>query len=113
MPIAMSTVGNIQENTQNLLVSSVLRPARILIVDDEAIVRDVLARKLMSLGYACESCDNGRAALDLLVNKKFDLVLADVLISEIQGTTLLKEALRVCPDIAVILVTSVVDIETA
>jgi putative two-component system response regulator len=109
----MSTVRSIQEDPQHIGISSVFRSARILIVDDEAIVRDVLTRKLMSLGYACESCEKGRNALDLLASKKFDLVLADVLISEREGTPFLKEALRVSPDIAVILVTSVVDIEVA
>ncbi|MBN1567516.1 MAG: response regulator [Acidobacteria bacterium] len=109
----MSTVRSLQEDPQQLSVGPVFHPARILIVDDEAIVRDVLARKLVSLGHACESCENGMEALELLASGKFDLVLADVLISEIQGTTLLKEALRISPDIAVILVTSVVDIGVA
>ena len=109
----MSTVRSIQENLLQLPVNSALHPVRILIVDDEAIVRDILSRKLVNLGYACESCDNGKDALALLAGKKFDLVLADVLISEVEGKPLLKEALRLRPDIAVILVTSVVDIEVA
>ena len=46
----MSTVRSIQEDPQHIGISSVFRSARILIVDDEAIVRDVLTRKLMSLG---------------------------------------------------------------
>jgi putative two-component system response regulator len=109
----MSTVRNIQDNLLHIPINAAVRPVRILIVDDEAIVRDVLARKLASLGYACESCDNGKDALSLLASKKIDLVLADVLMSEVDGTPFLKEALRISPDIAVILVTSVVDIEVA
>ncbi len=109
----MSTVRSIQENLLRLPIGSTSRSVRILIVDDEAIIRDVLARKLVSLKYVCESCDNGKDALHLLTTQKFDLVLADVLISEVDGTPFLKEALRINPDIAVILVTSVVDIELA
>jgi response regulator RpfG family c-di-GMP phosphodiesterase len=68
---------------------------------------------LLSIGYICESCDNSKDGLDLLATKNFDLVLADVLISEGDETPFLKEALRISPDAAVILVTSVVDIEVA
>jgi putative two-component system response regulator len=112
-PVEMSTAGSAQESSQHIHLSSVLRPARILIADDEAILRDVLERKLLGLGYACESCENGREALALLARRKYDLVLADVLMPEMEGITLLKEALKICPDIAVILVTSVVNIEVA
>ena len=112
-PTAMPVAGSAQPSEQHIHISSVLRPARILIADDEAIVRDVLERKLVSLGYACESCTNGREALNLLIRRKFDLVLADVLMPEMEGATLLKEALRISPDIAVVLVTSIVNIEVA
>jgi putative two-component system response regulator len=109
----MSTVRSIQEQTLHLPVSAHLRSVRILIVEDEAIVRDILERKLASLGYVCESCDNSRDALNLLACKRFDLVLADVLISKADETPFLKDALRINPDTAVILVTSDVDIEVA
>ena len=112
-PTAMPTAGSAQHAEPHIHISSVLRPARILIADAEAVVRDVLERKLVSLGYACESCENGSEALALLARRKFDLVLADVLMPEMEGATLLKEALRISPDIAVILVTSIVNIEVA
>ncbi|MDM7994189.1 MAG: response regulator [Acidobacteriota bacterium] len=109
----MSTARSIQENPLHFPSGSALRAIRILIVEDESLIRDVLARKLATLGYACESCENGKDALKLLSCRKFDLVLANVLISEVDGAPFLKEALRIHPDIAVILVTSVVDIEVA
>jgi putative two-component system response regulator len=109
----MSTANIFYQQTPNSPLSSVLHPANILIVDDEVIVREVLARKLTSLGYDCQCCESGQAAFDLLANKKFDLVLADVLMPEIGGIAFLKRAMSVCPDIAVILVTSIVDIEMA
>jgi putative nucleotidyltransferase with HDIG domain len=90
-----------------------LRPARILIVDDEAIVRDVLMRKLTSLGYDCDCCENSNMAISLLEKSNYDLMLADIMMNELGGTRLLEEALHIRPEIAVILVTSVVDIEIA
>jgi putative nucleotidyltransferase with HDIG domain len=112
-PTAMPSAGSAQPSEQHIPISAVLRPARILIADDEAMIRDILERKLVELGYACESSKNGREALNLLARRKFDLVLADVLMPEMEGETLLKEALRISPDIAVILVTSIVNIEVA
>jgi putative two-component system response regulator len=112
-PTAMLGAGSAQPGEQHIPISSVLRPARILVADNEAITRDILERKLTAIGYACESCKNGREALTLLSKRKFDLVLADVLMPEMGGTSLLKEALTISPDIAVILVTSIVNIEVA
>jgi putative two-component system response regulator len=94
-------------------ISSIFRPARILVAEDEAVLRDLLVRKLTGLGYACESCENGDAALQLLSGKPFDLMLADIFMPETGGISLLKEVMRIRPHIAVILVASIVDIEIA
>jgi putative two-component system response regulator len=109
----MSTASNTENRLPNTPFSSLFRPARILIVDDEVIIREILDRKLTGLGYVCECCENGQSALALLAEKSFDLVLADVLMPEIGGVALLREILRIRPDTAVILVTSVIDIEVA
>lgn len=93
--------------------SSGLFPANILIVDEEALAREILVRKLSGLGYTCECCEDGPIALELLKSKFYDLVLADALRPETGGVAFLKEAMMVCPDIAVILATSVVNIEVA
>jgi response regulator RpfG family c-di-GMP phosphodiesterase len=94
-------------------LGSVLPSSRILVVDDEVVFREGLARKLESMGYACECCARGREAIDLLSSGEYALVLADLSIPESGGIALLKEAMRVSPGIAVILVTSVLDIEVA
>jgi response regulator RpfG family c-di-GMP phosphodiesterase len=105
------------ENKRDSLPDHPLNPAlqhsRILIVDDEAIIREILVRKLESLGYECECCASGRTAIDRLAHGIFDLILADVLAPDTGAAGLLKEAMKVSPGIAVILVTSVIDIETA
>ena len=109
----MSTANNIHPELPNSPLSTVFHPATILIMDDEVTVRETLARKLDGLGYTCRSCDNGREALDLLASGNFDLVLADALMPGRMGVAFLKEAMSRCPDVAVIFVTSVVDIEVA
>jgi putative two-component system response regulator len=93
--------------------NSGLSPANILIVDEKELAREILVRKLLGLGYACECCESGQIALELLKSNHYDLVLADALRPEIGGAAFLKEAMTICPDIAVILATSVVDIEVA
>ena len=112
-PIVMSTVNNVQQQVSNFPLTSVFHPAHILIVDDEVTVREALANKLGGLGYDCQCCDSGQAAFALLETGNFDLVLADILKTEAGGVAFLKKAMSVCPDIAVILVTSVVNIEEA
>jgi response regulator RpfG family c-di-GMP phosphodiesterase len=109
----MSTAETIFRQLSNAPFGSVLRPSRILIADDEVVVREILARKLESAGYVCECCATGRAAIDLLATGRFELAIADIQMPDISGTALLKEAMRVSPGIAVVLVTSVVDIEVA
>jgi putative two-component system response regulator len=104
---------NIPASKPELLLNSGLYPATILIVDNEEIGCELVARKLSSLGYACECCANGRLALELIKSNCYDLVLADVSRPDMDGADFLKEAMTICPNIAVILVTSVVDIEEA
>lgn len=57
----------------------------ILIVDDEPINRQVLANHLKKEPYNLEMASNGNEALELLENKKFDLVLLDVMMPQISG----------------------------
>ncbi len=88
-------------------------PARILIVDDEAFIREILVRKLRTLGHECDSAEDGRSALELLAEQPYDLLMTDIMMPEMSGVDLFKEATKVRPELAVILVTSVVDLEVA
>jgi putative two-component system response regulator len=109
----MSTANNIHQQISNVLLGPMAHPANVLIVDDEILVREVLARKLTNLGYDCRCCENGPLAFDLLANKSFDLVLADVLMPEVEGVAFLMKATSICPDVAVIFIASVGNIEIA
>lgn len=52
--------------------------ARILLVDDDPVMRELASAKLTDACYGVVSCDNGRTALDLLKSENFDLVVADL-----------------------------------
>lgn len=85
----------------------------VLVVDDEAYVREVLARYLAAEGYECEKAASGEEAWDLLRQKSFDLVITDIMMSGMSGIDLLDRIARRMPGLAVIMVTAVSDRETA
>lgn len=58
---------------------------RILVVDDDPLNRDMLARRLERFGHTVITAENGRAALGLLRQEKCDLVLLDILMPELNG----------------------------
>lgn len=59
--------------------------AKILIVDDDSEVRRVVSEILENEGYEIREAENGIIALDILKREKFDLVLLDVMMPEIDG----------------------------
>jgi len=61
----------------------------------------------------CDFCREGRSALKILSNHPYDLILLDVMMPEMGGVTLLKDALRVCTDISAVLIAPAVDIAVA
>src|SRR3712207_9452754 len=72
---------------------TVSRPAsapRILIVDDVADNRAVLARRFQRRGFDITEADGGQRALELIRQQAFDAVLLDVMMPDIDGTEVLK-----------------------
>lgn len=88
-------------------------PASILIVDDEETVRELLQEGLGSEGYRCKTCSNAPAALKLLERENFDLLLSDIDMPGVSGVELLQDVRAAKHDLEVIMVTGVVDTETA
>ena len=88
-------------------------PASILIVDDEETVRELLQEGLGSEGYRCKTCSNAPAALKLLERESFDLLLSDIDMPGVSGVELLQDVRAAKHDLDVIMVTGVVDTETA
>ncbi|HVT42916.1 MAG TPA: response regulator [Thermoanaerobaculia bacterium] len=85
----------------------------VLVVDDNAVNRTMLARYLTREGHTSESAENGRIALEMIRNTSFDLILLDVEMPEMDGYELLAtlkddDRLR---DIPVIMISAIDEIE--
>jgi DNA-binding NtrC family response regulator len=76
--------------------------ARIMIVDDDQSVRQLLAAILDDAGYATAQAENGRDALALLQSAHFDLVITDLVMPEQEGIETIKLLRRDFPDVKVI-----------
>ena len=87
--------------------------ARILIVDDEPIIRETLAEYLGQEGYEVSSVETGELAVEAAARSKFDVVLCDVTLPGIDGLEVLGRVLNLSPDTAVILITAYATVETA
>jgi putative nucleotidyltransferase with HDIG domain len=86
---------------------------KILIVDDEEAIREVVSTLLDAQGYRCTVRPNGRLALEAFRVDTFDLVLSDIVMPEMDGLKLLGELRREDPDVPVIMVTAMHDISIA
>jgi two-component system response regulator PilR (NtrC family) len=86
---------------------------KILVVDNEKSMRDLLTFALKREGYAVESADDGDTALQMLSCDIFDLILTDVRMPRMSGVTLLKEAKAASPQTVVIMMTAYASTESA
>jgi len=86
---------------------------RILVVDDEEAIREVVSTLLEAQGYHCSAVGNGRAALEYVEKNSLDLVLSDMVMPEMDGLKLLEWLRAHDPDIPVIMVTAMHDLSTA
>ena len=86
---------------------------RILVVDDEENVRITTAAILEQEGYYVETASDGREALDKVGQGKFDLVLTDLRMEDMDGSTLLNELHTRHSDIVTIVLTGYASIESS
>ena len=86
---------------------------RILIVDDEESVREVLSEYFVEQGYHVESAGGGEEALAIVQRSTPDLVLLDVRMPGIDGVETLRRMRGIAPDVAVIMVTANEDVGLA
>jgi DNA-binding NtrC family response regulator len=63
--------------------------AKILVVDDDSLLRSFMEVALLSSGYNCISAEDGLAALDLLEKDSFDMVISDIEMPRLNGLELL------------------------
>lgn len=88
-------------------------PTRILIVDDDPAIRDLLLEGLGDSGYLCETACDAADCLARLARNGFDLVVSDIDMPEMDGVQLLQEIKKLKSDIEIIMLTGVVDVDTA
>jgi DNA-binding NtrC family response regulator len=68
-----------------------MKGSRILLVDDEKVFTDNMTRLLTTRGYLVTAVDNGEAALQILGEKDFDVIVLDLKMPGMDGITTLKE----------------------
>ncbi|MBW1815739.1 MAG: response regulator [Deltaproteobacteria bacterium] len=86
---------------------------RILVVDDEKVVRDGCRRVLTGKGYDVTCSENGQEALDLLEKTEMDVILLDLKMPIMSGEEVLERTRACCPDIPVIIITGHGTVDTA
>src|SRR5881398_1494435 len=87
---------------------------RILIVDDEETIREIVSSMLTSANFNCRQAASGMEALALLDSgEEFDLMLSDLMMRDLDGIGLLEQTKTGYPDLPVIMVTAVHDISVA
>lgn len=86
---------------------------RCVLVDDHAGVRTAVARGLVASGLACRQAGSATEALGLLTDEEPDVVISDIRMPGMDGVALLEAVREQHPDVAVIMVTGVDDVNTA
>lgn len=85
----------------------------ILIVDDEEMIRDLLTSALQQEKYVCHQAANVDEAFMLLERQQIDLVISDIMMPGRSGVELLRDLKKADPDIAVLMITGLSDMNTA
>src|ERR1700690_2402802 len=89
-------------------------PDRILVVDDEEPIREIVSSMLNAAGYACKQAASGMEALAVLTSgEEFELMLSDLMMADLDGIGLLERTKERYPDMPVVMVTAVHDISVA
>jgi excisionase family DNA binding protein len=78
---------------------------RVLVVDDEASIRDLLAKTLALAEYDVDVTPDGRSALERLRMYSYDLLIADLKMPGLDGLTVIREAKRYKSDLPIIIIT--------
>jgi excisionase family DNA binding protein len=78
---------------------------RVLVVDDEESIRELLTKTLALAEYEAQAVSDGKAGLELLRREHWDLLIADLRMPEMDGLSLIREARRLHPRLPVIIVT--------
>ena len=86
---------------------------KILVVDDEEIIRDSLSYVLEKEGYEVQRAENGKVAYDKMLENNFDLVITDIEMPVMKGTELLEKIKTLSAQTSVIIITAFGSLDTA
>jgi putative nucleotidyltransferase with HDIG domain len=87
---------------------------RILVVDDEEAIREIVCSMLAAANYKCSQASSGLTALAVLdSSEEFELMLSDLMMADLDGIGLLEKTKERFPDMPVVMVTAVHDISVA
>lgn len=95
-------VKNVPDEPQ---ADAVPHPARVLVVDDEEPIRDLLARTLALAQYEVDVAKDGQTAMDRMRMVQYDLLITDLRMPGVDGLNVIREARRLRADIPVIILT--------
>ena len=87
--------------------------ARILCVDDEAVILDSFRKILVLDGYCVDTVENGKEAIGLIQSHHYDFVFTDLKMPEMDGVEVTKSVKHLRPDIDVVIITGYATVETA
>jgi len=86
---------------------------RILVVDDEEIIRELLSKTLNKQGYYSEVAEDGNSALKKIKESFFNLLITDLKMPNLDGISVLKEIKKINPYIEVVIITGYPTVESA
>lgn len=89
------------------------RKFRVLVVDDELVVRDSLKEWLGMEGFSVDMAESGKAAIELIAANEYGLMLLDVKMPGMDGVEVLKTTKDMRPDLPVLMMTAYATVETA
>ena len=89
------------------------REFRVLVVDDELVVRDSLKEWLITEGFSVDMAESGKAAVELLSRNDYGLMLLDVKMPGMDGVEVLKVAKEMKENLPVLMMTAYATVETA
>src|SRR3954454_8332720 len=86
---------------------------RVLIIDDEELIRDSLAEYLTQEGFPATACASGEEALELAARRPFAIALCDVQLPGMDGLQTLERLHQLCPETSVLVITAYATVEDA
>ncbi|MEN8257317.1 MAG: sigma-54 dependent transcriptional regulator [Thermodesulfobacteriota bacterium] len=95
------------------LTSSQKPPVKLLLAEDDEIMRITLVDRLRKVGWIVDEAENGRAALGLIRKNQYHLLISDIRMPELDGNGLLSEVMQISPDTDVIFMTAFGGVDNA